>query len=204
MKGSRISGCYAPCGGVFSLLRFAMMRPSVGVRNLLILYQCDCVSCIYSYHAMLCMRMHTTHTLTCTYTRVSRVRGRVIPTARRCVYNAMLMATPRLMEPVYLCEILCPEDTVDSIHKVSMRSGCIVGGFVCACMGVCVNVCAMHVCIRRLMYTHTHMQVLNRRRGHVHSTSAKAGTPLHTVQVRLTPCVCACMCACTFIMVYAK
>jgi translation elongation factor EF-G len=31
--------------------------------------------------------------------------GQVIPTARRTAYSAFLMATPRLMEPVYLVEI---------------------------------------------------------------------------------------------------
>lgn len=34
--------------------------------------------------------------------------GQVIPTARRVCYSAFLMATPRLMEPVYYVEIQTP------------------------------------------------------------------------------------------------
>ena len=34
--------------------------------------------------------------------------GQIIPTARRVCYSAFLMATPRLMEPVYYVEILTP------------------------------------------------------------------------------------------------
>lgn len=32
--------------------------------------------------------------------------GQIIPTARRVVYSAFLMATPRLMEPVYYVEVI--------------------------------------------------------------------------------------------------
>jgi 116 kDa U5 small nuclear ribonucleoprotein component len=31
--------------------------------------------------------------------------GQIIPTARRVVYSAFLMANPRLMEPVYYVEV---------------------------------------------------------------------------------------------------
>lgn len=34
--------------------------------------------------------------------------GQIIPTARRVCYSAFLMATPRLMEPVYYVEIQSP------------------------------------------------------------------------------------------------
>lgn len=34
--------------------------------------------------------------------------GQIIPTARRGAYSAFLMATPRLMEPVYYVEITTP------------------------------------------------------------------------------------------------
>lgn len=34
--------------------------------------------------------------------------GQIIPTARRVCYSAFLMATPRLMEPVYYLEIQAP------------------------------------------------------------------------------------------------
>ena len=35
-----------------------------------------------------------------------RGTGQIIPTARRVAYSAFLMATPRLMEPVYYVEVI--------------------------------------------------------------------------------------------------
>lgn len=35
-----------------------------------------------------------------------RGTGQIIPTARRVAYSAFLMATPRLMEPVYYVEVV--------------------------------------------------------------------------------------------------
>ncbi len=40
--------------------------------------------------------------------RRRRAGAQVIPTARRVCYSAFLMATPRLMEPVYFVEIQTP------------------------------------------------------------------------------------------------
>lgn len=37
--------------------------------------------------------------------------GQIIPTARRVVYSSFLLATPRLMEPVYFVEIQTPAGT---------------------------------------------------------------------------------------------
>ena len=36
---------------------------------------------------------------------IHRGGGQIIPTARRVLYASMITAEPRLMEPVYLCEI---------------------------------------------------------------------------------------------------
>jgi len=36
---------------------------------------------------------------------IHRGGGRIIPTARRCLYACMLTASPRFFEPVYLVEI---------------------------------------------------------------------------------------------------
>ena len=47
--------------------------------------------------------------------------GQVIPTARRVAYSAFLMATPRLMEPVFLVEVLCPADAVQAVYTVLAR-----------------------------------------------------------------------------------
>jgi elongation factor 2 len=52
---------------------------------------------------------------------VHRGGGQIIPTARRVLYAAELLATPRLMEPVYLVEIQCPERAVGGIYGVLNR-----------------------------------------------------------------------------------
>jgi elongation factor 2 len=36
---------------------------------------------------------------------IHRGGGQIIPTARRVLYASMITAEPRLLEPVYLCEI---------------------------------------------------------------------------------------------------
>lgn len=46
--------------------------------------------------------------------------GQIIPTSRRVAYSAFLMATPRLMEPVYAVEVRV------SFAKVSLV-GCVLG-----------------------------------------------------------------------------
>ena len=38
----------------------------------------------------------------------------MIPTARRTVYSTFLMATPRLMEPMYVVEIQAPADCIQA------------------------------------------------------------------------------------------
>lgn len=50
-----------------------------------------------------------------------RGTGQIIPTARRVAYSAFLMATPRLMEPVYYVEIQTPIDCVPAIYTVLSR-----------------------------------------------------------------------------------
>jgi elongation factor 2 len=52
---------------------------------------------------------------------VHRGGGQIIPTARRVLYAAELVSTPRLMEPVYLVEIQCPERAVGGIYGVLNR-----------------------------------------------------------------------------------
>jgi len=52
---------------------------------------------------------------------IHRGGGQIIPTARRCFYACMLTAKPRLLEPVYLCEIQCPENAVGGIYGVLNR-----------------------------------------------------------------------------------
>jgi len=57
---------------------------------------------------------------------IHRGGGQIIPTARRCLYACALTASPRLMEPVYLCEIQCPENAVGGIYGVLNRRRGIV------------------------------------------------------------------------------
>jgi elongation factor 2 len=52
---------------------------------------------------------------------IHRGGGQIIPTARRVLYACVLTAEPRLMEPVYLCEIQCPEVAVGGIYGVLNR-----------------------------------------------------------------------------------
>jgi U5 small nuclear ribonucleoprotein component len=55
---------------------------------------------------------------------IHRSRGQIIPTARRVAYSAFLLATPRLMEPIYLVEIQAPADCVSAIYNVlALRRG---------------------------------------------------------------------------------
>ena len=49
---------------------------------------------------------------------IQRGGGQVIPTARRVCYSSFLMATPRLMEPVYYTEIQTPADCINAIYTV--------------------------------------------------------------------------------------
>ncbi|KAL3618580.1 hypothetical protein CASFOL_037662 [Castilleja foliolosa] len=52
---------------------------------------------------------------------LNRGTGQIIPTARRVAYSSFLMASPRLMEPVYYVEIQTPIDCVSAIYTVLSR-----------------------------------------------------------------------------------
>jgi U5 small nuclear ribonucleoprotein component len=53
--------------------------------------------------------------------------GQMIPTARRVAYSAFLMASPRLMEPVYAVEVQTPADCMSAIYTVlSKRRGHVI------------------------------------------------------------------------------
>ena len=49
---------------------------------------------------------------------IHRGGGQIIPTARPVVYASVLIAEPRLLEPVYLCEITVPEGQVGGLRSV--------------------------------------------------------------------------------------
>ncbi|XP_050433066.1 translation elongation factor 2 [Adelges cooleyi] len=61
------------------------------------------------------------HDVTLHADAIHRGGGQIIPTARRCMYACILSAHPRIMEPVYLCEIQCPEVAVGGIYSVLNR-----------------------------------------------------------------------------------
>lgn len=49
---------------------------------------------------------------------IHRGAGQILPTCRRALHGAQLLAVPRLVEPIFLVEIQCPQDTVGSIYGV--------------------------------------------------------------------------------------
>jgi len=61
------------------------------------------------------------HDVTLHTDAIHRGGGQIIPTARRVLYACQLTAAPRLMEPVYLVEIQCPEQVVGGIYGVLNR-----------------------------------------------------------------------------------
>merc|ERR1719156_294332 len=61
------------------------------------------------------------HDVTLHADAIHRGGGQIIPTARRALYACQLTAAPRLMEPVYLVEIQCPENAVGGIYGVLNR-----------------------------------------------------------------------------------
>lgn len=52
---------------------------------------------------------------------IHRGGGQIIPTSRRCLYACQLTAGPRLLEPVYLVEIQCPDSAIGGIYGVLSR-----------------------------------------------------------------------------------
>jgi len=52
---------------------------------------------------------------------VHRGGSQIIPAARNCFYACVLTASPRLMEPVYLVEITCPDTAVGGVYSTLSR-----------------------------------------------------------------------------------
>jgi elongation factor 2 len=58
---------------------------------------------------------------------IHRGGAQIIPTCRRVIYASQLTAQPRLVEPVYLVNIVCPEDAMGGIYSVlNKRRGRII------------------------------------------------------------------------------
>ncbi|KZV87397.1 P-loop containing nucleoside triphosphate hydrolase protein [Exidia glandulosa HHB12029] len=52
---------------------------------------------------------------------IHRGGGQIVPTARRVCYSSFLMATPRLMEPIYYVEVQTPSDCISAVYTVLAR-----------------------------------------------------------------------------------
>jgi len=52
---------------------------------------------------------------------IHRGGGQIIPTARRVMYAAEMISAPRLMEPMFLVEITCPEGAMGGIYSCLNR-----------------------------------------------------------------------------------
>jgi len=58
---------------------------------------------------------------------IHRGANQLMPTSRRCLYACMLTAKPRLMEPVFLVEIECPESAIGGIYScLNQRRGVVL------------------------------------------------------------------------------
>jgi elongation factor 2 len=58
------------------------------------------------------------HDVTLHADAIHRGAGQIMPTARRVLYACQLTASPRLLEPIFACEIQCPESAVGGIYSV--------------------------------------------------------------------------------------
>ena len=130
--------------------------------------------------------------------------GQIIPTARRVAYSALLMATPRLMEPYNFVEVRYEILIWTHIHRM-YRSGCatrylqLLRGHVAGCgtrwFGTISQVAVIMYEVAVIMYANTLPQVvapgdcvsavytvLGRRRGHVTQDAPLPGMPLYLVK----------------------
>jgi len=61
------------------------------------------------------------HDVTLHTDTIHRGGSQIIPTARKCFYAAVLTAAPRLLEPIYLVEIQCPENAIGGVYATLSR-----------------------------------------------------------------------------------
>lgn len=52
---------------------------------------------------------------------IFRGGGQIIPTSRRACYSSFLMASPRLMEPMYSVSMTGPQDSVTMVYNILAR-----------------------------------------------------------------------------------
>jgi len=61
------------------------------------------------------------HDVTLHTDTIHRGGSQIIPTARKCFYASILTAQPRLLEPIYLVEIQCPENAIGGVYATLSR-----------------------------------------------------------------------------------
>ena len=58
---------------------------------------------------------------------IHRGGGQIIPTSRRAFLAAMMVASPRLMEPIFMVEIQCPEGAMGGVYSsLNRKRGTVV------------------------------------------------------------------------------
>jgi len=67
------------------------------------------------------------HDVTLHADAIHRGGGQIIPTSRRVFLAAILTAQPRLQEPVFMCEIQCPENAMGGVYSsLNRKRGTVV------------------------------------------------------------------------------
>jgi len=61
------------------------------------------------------------HDVTLHTDTIHRGGSQIIPTARNVLYASILTASPRLLEPIYLVEIQCPENAIGGVYATLSR-----------------------------------------------------------------------------------
>jgi elongation factor 2 len=57
---------------------------------------------------------------------IHRGAGQLMPATRRCCFAAEMLAQPTLQEPVFLCEITCPQDAMSGVYScLNTRRGVV-------------------------------------------------------------------------------
>lgn len=91
---------------------------------------------------------------------IQRGAGQIIPTARRVVYSSVLLASPRLMEPVNYIEIICPADLVKAVQDVlALRRGLVSSVYIYIYISLLLYLYrkGLNLVLLSLFYTHIYL-----------------------------------------------
>merc|ERR1711976_688520 len=57
---------------------------------------------------------------------IHRGAGQIMPPTRRCCFAAEMQGKPSLQEPVFLVEIVCPQEAMSGVYScMNLRRGCV-------------------------------------------------------------------------------